>query len=93
MKYEKDIQNTNLDSFDSLSASSAVGNNHIPGIYYTEREGFNYFIVASPDVIQTDDGWTISLFGNELYYFTNDDYNLIDGNGVTYEYVDGVTPN
>lgn len=68
-------------------------NNHIPGIYYTEREGFNYFIVASPDVIQTDDGWTISLFGNELYYFTNDDYNLIDGNGVTYEYVDGVTPN
>lgn len=68
-------------------------NNHIPGIYYTEREGFSYFIIASPEVTQINEEWTISLFGNDLYKFTQDDRNLIDSNGTIYEYVDGITPN
>ncbi len=68
-------------------------NRSIPGIYYTEREGFNYFILAKPTVNQLNDQWTISLFGNELFQLSVDGTDLIDSQGTHYQYVDGVKPN
>ncbi len=68
-------------------------NRSIPGIYYTEKEGFSYFIIAKPTVTHSDNKWSISLFGNDLFQLNVEGTDLIDTQGTQYQYIDGVKPN
>lgn len=69
-------------------------NNRVPGIYYTEKNDYQYYIIASPTVSQDGDRWHITLFGEELYTFEVDEGNTIitDQDGVEYEYISGIKP-
>lgn len=69
-------------------------NNRVPGIYYTEKNGYQYYTIASPMVFEADGRWEIDLFGNQLYTFTMNENGtqLEDQNGVVYDYVSGIRP-
>lgn len=67
-------------------------NQEIPGIYYNQRAGYHYFIIASPLVTEVDGGWQIVLFGQELFTFKQADQKIIDQAGREFEYVDGIRP-
>lgn len=68
-------------------------NNCIPGIYYTEKEGFRYFILAAPTVVVDDNELTIELFGEEIMSLTKTENKLVDQDGSEYEHVEGIRPN
>ena len=68
-------------------------NNRIPGIYYTEKDGYAYYTIASPTVFEEEDAWNIQLFGEELFVLEEVDGKLQDQDGITYEYLAGITPN
>lgn len=67
-------------------------NQEIPGIYYTQRAGYHYFIIASPSVTEVDDGWQVFLFGQELFTFKQAGQKILDHAGREFEYVDGILP-
>lgn len=69
-------------------------NNRVPGIYYTQKNGYRYYIIASPTVRQLQDSWNITLFDETLFEFTVDEADgvITDQDGVIYEYVAGITP-
>lgn len=67
-------------------------NQEIPGIYYTQRAGYHYFIIASPSVTEVDDGWQVFLFGQELFTFKQAGQKILDHAGREFEYVDGIMP-
>lgn len=68
-------------------------NNRIPGIYYTEKDGYAYYTIANPTVLEEEDMWNIQLFGEELFVLEEVDGKLQDQDGITYEYLAGITPN
>lgn len=71
-------------------------NNRIPGIYYTEKNEFAYYTIASPSVEEDANGlWHIELFGEKLYSLEIDlDKGVIrDQEGVIYGYLAGIKPN
>lgn len=68
-------------------------NNRIPGIYYTEKDGYAYYTIASPTVFEEEDAWNIQLFGEELFVLEEVDGKLQDQDGITYKYLAGITPN
>lgn len=69
-------------------------NNRIPGIYYTEKNGFKYYLIASPSVEEVDDKWQITLFGKEMFTFDQqeDQAVLIDQDKVEYQFIPGFRP-
>lgn len=67
-------------------------NQRIPGIYYDQKAGYHYFIIASPLVTEVDDGWRVFLFGQELFTFKQVGQKLLDQAGREFEYVDGIMP-
>lgn len=68
-------------------------NNRIPGIYYTEKDGYAYYTIASPTVTEEEGVWHIQLFGQELLTLEETEGKLLDQEGVVYEYLAGITPN
>ena len=68
-------------------------NNRIPGIYYTEKFGYQYFTLASPSVLKKEDQWIIHLLGNDVMHLQADGRNIVDSNGTIYEFIDGIKPN
>ncbi|MFL2129715.1 hypothetical protein [Ruoffia sp. FAM 26255] len=68
-------------------------NNRIPGIYYTEKDGYAYYTIANPTVLEEEDAWNIQLFGEELFVLEEVDGKLQDQDGITYKYLAGITPN
>ncbi|MBG9981147.1 hypothetical protein HZY91_08610 [Facklamia sp. DSM 111018] len=69
-------------------------NNRIPGIYYTEKNEFKYYLIASPSVEEVDDQWQITLFGKEIFTFDQqeDQAVLIDQDKVEYQFIPGFRP-
>lgn len=68
-------------------------NNRISGIYYTEKDGYAYYTIANPTVLEEEGMWNIQLFGEELFVLEEVDGKLQDQDGITYEYLAGITPN
>lgn len=68
-------------------------NNTIPSIYYTEKDGYAYYIIANPDVEQVDNVWIVSLFGEEIIRLEGSGWRIEDEEGITYEFIDGIVPN
>ncbi|UUX33493.1 hypothetical protein [Fundicoccus culcitae] len=67
-------------------------NNRIPGIYYTEKNGYDYFTIASPIVSQTADAWQIQLFDEVIFILEEVEGTLQDQDGVVYQF-SGIQPN
>lgn len=69
-------------------------NNRVPGIFYTEKNHYQYYIIASPTVIEDNNTWQINLFGEELYRFEVDETQavIIDQEGIIYENIPGIKP-
>lgn len=69
-------------------------NNRIPGIYYTEKNDYKYYTIASPMVTNEGDDWHVSLFGEALYTFSiaEDETLIRDQAGIEYEYIPGIKP-
>lgn len=67
-------------------------NNRIPGIYYTEKNGYDYYTIASPVVTQVDGAWQIQLFEEVLFTLEEVDGTLVDQDGVIYQF-SGIQPN
>lgn len=69
-------------------------NQAVPSICYTEKNGYHYYVIASPQVIDYEAGWLIQLFGQELFSIESPSAGcLIDQSTIEYEYVDGIQPN
>ena len=68
-------------------------NNRIPGVYYTEKFGYQYFTLASPTVTESKDYWKLSLLGNDIFSLKQEGRDIVDSKGTTYEYIDGIKPN
>lgn len=70
-------------------------NNRIPGIYYTEKNDFQYFVIASPTVSNEEKWWSINLFGQDIYklQLQADTAILVDSEGISYHYSAGIQPN
>lgn len=68
-------------------------NNRIPGIYYTEKDGYAYYTIAKPTVIEEDGQWIVQLFGEDIITLEVDNGKILDQEGVVYEYLAGITPN
>ena len=68
-------------------------NNHIPGIYYTHKDGYQYYILASPSIEEKGSAWQIRLFGQDIIELEEESGNLMDQEGTIYERVDGIKPN
>lgn len=69
-------------------------NDRIPGIYYTEKNDYQYYLIASPTLYQEGDLWHIELFGNSLFTFSMEEMGktITDQEGQTYQYVSGIRP-
>lgn len=67
--------------------------NRIPGIYYTEKFGYQYFVIASPTVKRSEDTWEIRLLGKDIISLKQEGNKIIDNKGIIYEYIDGIKPN
>lgn len=67
-------------------------NNRIPGIFYTEKDGFSYYTIASPLVSKVDEAWHIQLFEEVLFTLEEVDGTLVDQDGVIYQF-SGIQPN
>lgn len=77
----------------SQSDIQVLINNRIPGIYYTEKDGYAYYTIASPTVYEEEGVWYIQLFGEEILEIEVTEGKLQDQEGITYEYLAGITPN
>lgn len=68
--------------------------NRVPGIYYTEKNDYQYYQIANPTVIMEGDSYQIHLFGEHLYTFESSDNQTMiqDQVGVTYDYIPGINP-
>lgn len=67
-------------------------NSKIPGILYTEKFGYQYFILASPSVVQSSEGWEIHLLGHKVFELKQEGNHLVDQKGRVFEYIDGIKP-
>lgn len=68
--------------------------NRVPGIYYTEKNDYQYYQIANPTVSMEGDSYQIHLFGEHLYTFESSDNQTMiqDQAGVTYDYIPGINP-
>ncbi|XJS10914.1 hypothetical protein ACF3NG_01225 [Aerococcaceae bacterium WGS1372] len=68
-------------------------NNRIPGIYYTEKDGYSYYTIAKPTVIEENGQWKVQLFGEDVIDLQFEEGRILDQEGIIYEFLAGIKPN
>lgn len=68
-------------------------NNRIPGIYYTEKDSYAYYTIATPTVTKIDGQWKVQLFGEDVIDLQFEKGRILDQEGIVYEFLAGIKPN